>query len=874
MRTLAQKQSQPQKETPARRAVSKAAPAGPRQHAPPVRPLQRIIGNQDLQRVLETDADELAAESATTVSPRVADDVSRIPVHANARMIIQPKLTVNLPGDIYEQEADRIAEQVMRMPEPQLQHACACGGTCPKCHEKKKNPVQPTLYRTPSLNSVPLTAQPLMHERSISVGDAHSMAEIEADRIAQNFVAGSEHQAARRQISTHGPETGALFAPPIVNDVLRQNGTPLSVELRREVEPHFGCSFADVRIHTDERAATSARVVNANAYTVGSNIVFGRSAYNLSTHKGRYTLVHELTHVAQSQPNTLRRQGDGSTTSVELCFVPINRFHLAQVGGVHVVLNVHGTQGIVHAEVNPAQHSGIEDPAAVAEGAGRAIGLHSHVVISPGVRHEGSCQTLTATPAEADAVIAAARRYESMDVVYEPPGVGPNSNSFGEWALHEAGINTSSVALPDGALGWGWYQSHPSDRSSPPRVARTFQGTAANCTTPRARATSFNALIDLIRDAESQLISCGITDVGERINVLRGIYYGTPWSRDFGTSQQSHIRNQMFNIYSGAAQPRNPIECMDCGTFLAIGASQDTVDPRSGRRVDVGHLLIGMDARRSWMARNIAQPVGQVTGLEAATWAGDLGGGAARLAMRRVSSGSVRATEYFRGTDYGGSINLEGDVAAYAVAAGSLSQGDAPTLSIPSGSTIADSLDAYFNGTSSTPAGWNSRCRTFLTAVGSAFDSSGALTNRSTVLAYLTEQIHDFGCWYMVNFQRQHRSMHAAALETASRHMAGASAEIAEVFLSALERCNTNPAQALAASGTAPSPSPAGDPSCLLARTVPEGAELIDEARELVEQEVIPEAEQLIERAEDIIERADSWIEQRQREAQRWWRNF
>ena len=162
------------------------------------------------------------------------------------------------------------------------------------------------------------------------------------------------------------------------------------------------------------------------------------------------------------------------------------------MGGVHAVLNVHGAQGVVHAEVNPAQHSGIEDPAGATSGVGRAAGLHSHVVISPGARHEGSCQTLTATPAQAEAVIAAARRYESMDVTYEPPGVGPNSNSFGEWALHEAGINTSSVAVPEGLwVGLVSESSRRPDCSSP--VARTFQGTAANCPNPRARATSFNA---------------------------------------------------------------------------------------------------------------------------------------------------------------------------------------------------------------------------------------------------------------------------------------------------------------------------------------------------------------------------------------------
>src|SRR5258705_5966953 len=48
---------------------------------------------------------------------------------------IQAKLRVGEPGDQFEVEADRVADQVMRMPEPSVQRACACGGTCDDCQE-------------------------------------------------------------------------------------------------------------------------------------------------------------------------------------------------------------------------------------------------------------------------------------------------------------------------------------------------------------------------------------------------------------------------------------------------------------------------------------------------------------------------------------------------------------------------------------------------------------------------------------------------------------------------------------------------------------------------------------------------------------------
>src|ERR1051325_8155878 len=71
--------------------------------------------------------------SGHQTSTRFEHDFGRIPLHAQAPVIIQPKLAVNTPGDIYEQEADRAAERVMRSPESRPRLACACGGACPRC---------------------------------------------------------------------------------------------------------------------------------------------------------------------------------------------------------------------------------------------------------------------------------------------------------------------------------------------------------------------------------------------------------------------------------------------------------------------------------------------------------------------------------------------------------------------------------------------------------------------------------------------------------------------------------------------------------------------------------------------------------------------
>jgi outer membrane protein OmpA-like peptidoglycan-associated protein len=87
--------------------------------------------------------------------------------------------------------------------------------------------------------------------------------------------------------------------PPVVHEVLRSPGQPLDVATRAHMEPRFGHDFSRVRVHTDAKAADSARAVNAQAYTVGSNIVFQVGKYTPRTMAGKRLLAHELTHTIQ-----------------------------------------------------------------------------------------------------------------------------------------------------------------------------------------------------------------------------------------------------------------------------------------------------------------------------------------------------------------------------------------------------------------------------------------------------------------------------------------------------------------------------------------------------------------------------------------------
>ena len=91
------------------------------------------------------------------------------------------------------------------------------------------------------------------------------------------------------------------IAPPIVHDVLRSPGEPLDEDTQSHFAEKFRHDFSQVRVHTDEQAAESARAVSALAYTVGNHLVFGAGRYSPANGSGRRLLAHELTHVVQQQ---------------------------------------------------------------------------------------------------------------------------------------------------------------------------------------------------------------------------------------------------------------------------------------------------------------------------------------------------------------------------------------------------------------------------------------------------------------------------------------------------------------------------------------------------------------------------------------------
>jgi hypothetical protein len=193
--------------------------------------------------------------------------------------VVQRKLVVGLVDHPLEREADHVADQVMQMPDPE----------------------------------VSATVTPLQISRECETGEKGQQA---VDKgLGAALIADSA-------------------APAMVHDALRSPGVPLDTASRRFFEARFGQDFSRVRLHTEGAAATSARAVQALAYTVGEHIVFG-AGHTPGVAGSRRLLAHELAHVVQqgraAAPRTLaptgsplvRRQGAPPTPAPAPPFSPL-----------------------------------------------------------------------------------------------------------------------------------------------------------------------------------------------------------------------------------------------------------------------------------------------------------------------------------------------------------------------------------------------------------------------------------------------------------------------------------------------------------------------------------------------------------------------
>ena len=178
----------------------------------------------------------------------------------------------------------------------QRQPACPCGGGCPRCQTAPSD-LKISEPGDAHEREADAAAERVMRmSGSEEVRVSHGASGLQGKRAAAE---GNRMEALTQAGGESAADSGVPSAPPVVRGALDSSGQPLDAETRAFFEPRFGRDFSGVRVHTDTAAASSAKAVNALAYTFGRDIVFDEGAYSPGSPTGKSLLAHELAHVMQ-----------------------------------------------------------------------------------------------------------------------------------------------------------------------------------------------------------------------------------------------------------------------------------------------------------------------------------------------------------------------------------------------------------------------------------------------------------------------------------------------------------------------------------------------------------------------------------------------
>jgi len=293
--------------------------------------LQRTIGNQAVQRLIKSGA-------------------------------LQAKLRIGQPGDKYEQEADRVADAVMRMPEPEMQ---------------RQEEEEEVLQTKPLVDQITPVVQ-----RQVEEEEEEEMLQAKSREDATSEV-------------THDLESQI--------NAIKGGGRPLGESERGFFEPRFGSDFSQVRVHT--------------AYTIGKDVVFQEGQYAPRTSEGRRLLAHELTHVIQQEKvqrnPSFRQMGD----KYEQEAIQVERAVIKQ--GPQAKL-IEANQRRVHRQIDEGEEKSIQakmdgDRMTDAMMKMPQPGIHPHVF---GVNVSNlSFETIQSIPVDAAVLITELDRYGRREVL-------------------------------------------------------------------------------------------------------------------------------------------------------------------------------------------------------------------------------------------------------------------------------------------------------------------------------------------------------------------------------------------------------------------------------------------------------------------------
>jgi hypothetical protein len=230
-----------------------------------------------------TKADAISSKSSS--QKKLASFLNKKEQTSFFKPLIQPKLTINQPGDKYEQEADAVAEKVMKMPDVKTE---------PLFFQPKPSPLIPVQRKCTACEQ----------EEKLQRKEEGQEDEIQL-KSSKEFDVQRKCEHCEHEEKLHRKEavnsSGNLTAPSSVSDVTNSTGQRLDSNTRNFMESRMGHDFGDVQIHNDSLAHKSSSEINALAYTHKNHVVFGAGQYQPNSDSGKQLLAHELAHVVQQR---------------------------------------------------------------------------------------------------------------------------------------------------------------------------------------------------------------------------------------------------------------------------------------------------------------------------------------------------------------------------------------------------------------------------------------------------------------------------------------------------------------------------------------------------------------------------------------------
>ena len=229
--------------------------------------------------------------------------------------VVQAKLTVNPPDDVYEREADRVASEIQRQPieeeEEELQMKVASDIQRQEEEEELQMKIASEIQRQPieeeeeelQMKIAPEIQRQEEEEEMLQMKTTSEIQRqpIEEEEEELQMKVASEIQRQEEEEEEMLQMKASSDSLETQIDAARGGGQPLSESARVSLEPRLGHDFSGVSVHTDADADRLSRKLGAEAFTTGKDIFFREGTYKPDTESGKGLIAHELTHVVQQQ---------------------------------------------------------------------------------------------------------------------------------------------------------------------------------------------------------------------------------------------------------------------------------------------------------------------------------------------------------------------------------------------------------------------------------------------------------------------------------------------------------------------------------------------------------------------------------------------